>query len=230
MAMLANFTPEDITWTHVGINGTLKSGEIEEYPDGRANHILNNYGRRGIVRYRLNDDDEAIRAKSMSLYKRFWMTQITTFNQQNEAKKNENKPYTYPTDVLRDKAEEFGLDLVAPWRMQTKTDSAQVSELKAENKELKNQIAALSENQAEMLKVLKELNKKPARPVVIDTADLIKKFITLDKAKFHDWIIKNSEEIEDWPTMVKERMCEKYSSLYPKAEEFPEVLLDYVTE
>lgn len=215
MALICNFTPDDITWQHTGIQGTLKAGEIEEYPDGRANHILNSYGIRGLLRYKLNEDPEEKRKDAIRMYKRFWINQITNFNQQNEARKNENSPYNFPSEQLSDKAEEFGVQLVAPWKMQEKTDSAQVSELKAENKELKYQIDALKGNMDEMLGILKSLKDKPATPIVIDTADLIKRFITLDKAKYKGWVMKNAEEIAGWPNQVIEKAQEKWSAFYP---------------
>jgi hypothetical protein len=39
--IIANHTPEDVEWMHIGINGIIKSGEVKEFDEGRGNHILN---------------------------------------------------------------------------------------------------------------------------------------------------------------------------------------------
>lgn len=216
--LIANFTPDEIEWIHAGIHGFLKPGDIEEFPDNRGNHILNQNGRRGILRYKLGSDDDQVRKEAMAIYKKFWMHQVTVYNQNNEARKNENKPYTYPTDQLRDKAEELGIELVAPWKMVEKTESAQVSELKAKNKELESQIQALKSGQDKMMELLAEIAKKPAVPHVVDTAELIKKFNTLDKHKYKIWVLEHGEEILSWPDQVQEKAREKWDSFYPDME------------
>lgn len=216
--LLCNFTPDEIEWVHGGIHGFLKPGEIEEYADARGNHILNQYQRRGILRYNLKDDDEAKRREAMGLYKRFWEHQITVFNEQNEARKNENKPYNFPSEQLKQKAEEFGVTLVAPWAMQPRTDSSQVSELKAKHMELENMVKTLSDGLQNMTALLQQIAAKPAVPVVQDTADLIKKFITLDKHKYKNWVLERAEEIKGWPTAVQKKAQEKWETFYPDME------------
>jgi len=218
MAIVCNFTPDEIEWQHVGIIGVLKPGDIKEFPDARAAHILNQFGPRGVLRYSLEDDPDKKREESIRIYKRFWMHQITTFNQSNEAKKNEKLPYSFPTEQLKEKAEEMGIELIAPWTSQPKTDSAQVAELKAENKELRTLVDELKKNQEEMLKVMKEIGQKPAVPHTVETGDLIKKFITLDKAKYKNWVTSHANDLADWPDSVVEKAKEKWSAFYPDME------------
>jgi len=216
--LICNFTPDEIEWVHAGIHGFLKPGAIEEFPDGRANHILNQNGRRGILRYNLKDDDEAKRKEAMAIYRKFWMLQITVHNQNNEARKNENKPYTYPTDQLEEKAKELGVPLISPWKQTEVSESAQVSELKAKHKELETKVNALKEGQDKMLELLSQIASKPAVPHVVDTAELIKKFNTLDKHKYKIWVLEHGEEILGWPDQVQDKAREKWDSFYPDME------------
>ena len=213
--LLCNFTPDDVEWQHGGIFGTLKSGEIEEFADNRANFIANKWGPRGILRWTLDSDEEAVRAKAMKIYKGFWNRQITNFNQHNEANKNERKPYVFPPEQLVGKAEEMGIELIAPYKVNPATESAQVSELKAKNKELESKFDFAMEKLDEMTKLVRELGKKPVVGVPVDTADLIKSFITLDKAKFKGWVMKNAEDILGWPKQARDRAIEKWDSFYP---------------
>ena len=154
----------------------------------------------------------------MRIYKNFWINQVTTFNQQNEANRNQKIPYNFPTEQLKKKAEELGMELISPYKINPQTESAQVSELKAKNKELENKLGKMESAQDEMLKLLRKLGEKPIE--VPDTAALVKKFRTLDKAKYKNWVLKNLEEIEGWPKSVRAQAEEKYRSFYP-GEEWP---------
>lgn len=214
--IICNFTPDKVPWMHIGQAGALEPGDIKEFDDARAKHILNKWGARGVLRYELNEDVEEKRKQSMQIYKRFWMNQISSFNQLNEARKNENKPYNFPTNDLVEHAETLGVELVAPWRTVQKTDDKQVAELKAENKELRGQVHDLKEDMAEILAIMKEIKDKPAIPKVIDTADLTKRFISLDAKRFEPWLIENATEVKDWPDSVKAKIREKYTAFYKK--------------
>lgn len=216
MAILCNFTPDKVVWEHIGHRGSIKPGEIKEFKDGRANHILNQLKRKGIMRYQLNGDEDAMRAQAMRTYKQFWINQITTFNQQNEAARNENRPYNHPTEELRGKADEFGVELIAPFKMQPQSESSKVSELKAENEGLKTELGEMKTQMTELMDLVKSNMKE--KKVYVDFNDLIQKFNSLGKDRFMKWVIVNSEEIETWPEPVIEKAKEKWNSFYPDKE------------
>jgi len=212
--IICNFTPDEVPWMHIGQAGVIKPGDIEEFEDSRAKHILNKWGARGILQYDLKDDPEVKKKLAVQIYKRFWMTQISTFNQTNEAKKNENKPYNFPTDELAEHAQTLGIELVGPWKVIEKTDDKQVAELQAENKELKTQMTEMRETMSEMMNLVKSLKEVEKIPIVIETGDLIKRFISLDSKRFKSWVIENAEEIAGWPQSVINKAKEKWDAFY----------------
>lgn len=212
--IVCNFTPDKVRWMHVGQAGALKPGDIVEFEDKRAKHILNQWGPRGILHYKLTDDPEAKKKEAMEIWKRFWMHQIATFNQQNEARKNEGNPYNFPTEDLTSHAEALGVELIGPWKSTPKTENAEVNALKAENAELKEQVTDLKKDMAEMLNIMRELKEKPNVPIVIDTAELVQKFISLDARRYKTWVLENSEEIATWPKQVIDKAKEKWNAFY----------------
>jgi hypothetical protein len=212
--IVCNFTPDDVVWMHIGQRGKLKPGDIEEFSDARAAHILNKWGAKGVMRYDLKDDPEKKKAECMRLWTKFWMNQITTFNQQNEARKNEGKIYNFPTDELTEHAETLGIELVGPWKAVKQTDNKQVLELKAENEELKTQMGEMRETMSEMLELVKTLKDADKVPIVIETGDLIKRFISLDSKRFKSWVMEHAEEIAGWPKSVTDKAKEKWNTFY----------------
>ena len=65
MAKLANFTPDEVRWTHHGVSGLIKpcfnaKGKVDdsmfvEVFEARANFITTEFGKRGIVRMEFGD-------------------------------------------------------------------------------------------------------------------------------------------------------------------------------
>lgn len=150
MIVVYNGTPDTIPWTHGGISGKLKPGDWEKWEDARAKFVLNGWGQRGLVRLDYGDKVEDKRAESMRLYKEFWFKQITRFNQENEIRRNENKPYNFPGKELTKHAEEFGVEVMGPWTMK-ETESTKVAALEAENKELRSKFDQMNRNMEMLL-------------------------------------------------------------------------------
>lgn len=143
MAILANFTPDEVEWVHIGVFGKMKPGETMEVDDARANHILNKYGARGILVLKYGDDPEEKKRQAKHLYSKFWMRQITEFNQFNERLKSEKKAYVFPSADITQKAKELGIVVIGPWEMR-RTESAEVEGLREENKSLQGVVSDLS--------------------------------------------------------------------------------------
>jgi len=144
--IIANFTPDEIRWEHVGHSGTLKPGQIiRDMPEGRGKHLLNKYSPRGIIELEFGNDEEARKKEAMETWEIFWNHDIQTFNQHNERMKNQNLPYIAPTKERASHAQALGIELIGPWVIKPKED-ADVKELKSEIDELKELVASLVKN------------------------------------------------------------------------------------
>lgn len=152
--ILANFTPEPIHWMHEGKEGWLKTGDIAEFADNRARHILNKFDRLGLLQLNFGDDPEKKRVQAMETWTNFWKRQITIFNQDNERRKNTNREYVDPSDQLKDHAQRLGLELVGPWSIKS-TDNAQMIAVQAENETLKSQVAMLAKQVGALAEAMK---------------------------------------------------------------------------
>jgi len=143
--IIANFTPDRITWMHVGICGDLEPGDIKEFDEARGNHILNKYGPKGLLRLEYGDDKEDKRDQAMRLWRSFWERQITVFNQANDARRNENRPYSPPSKDLVEHAERLGIELIQPWAVKKSGPGAEeIEEIRKDNQALRDQVAALA--------------------------------------------------------------------------------------
>ena len=152
--IIGNFTPDDIEWMHIGINGVVKSGATEEMDDARARHILNKVARRGLVQMQFGDDIETKKKASLEQWTNFWEHQITQFNQHNEDQKEKGNRYARPTDELKAHAKVLGLELLQPWRIEAK-DSPQMAVLQSENVQLKLQLDEQSKQIQQILEMVK---------------------------------------------------------------------------
>lgn len=140
MTIIANFTPDEIRWKHVGQSGVLKPNDITEFDTPRANHILNKWGRRGLVVMRYGEEEEDKRKEAMDIYLSFWKRQIINFNRFNETRKNENRDYVFPDPLLEKKAKDLGIKVIGPWQLEIPVGDAQVAQLKQENAALRNEV------------------------------------------------------------------------------------------
>ncbi len=217
--LVGNFTPDTIDWEHVGQVGTLlEGGTVEDFPDARANHILTKFGPRGLLKvdWDRRDDLEYYTSKAMAVYERFWQIQISVFNQQNEQRKNENKPYTPPTRQLTEKAEEMGVELIEPWKAVKKTESGEMKKLKRENEDLHEEVGALRASVDEMVKLMKDAVTPPEKEtIIIDTASFLQQFNNLGKNRYQNWVIDNGDIIPEFPASVYETAKSKWDGFYP---------------
>ena len=200
---IANFTPDVIEWMHVGVTGYLKPDDIEEFDDKRGRHILNKWGARGLLRmdFRDGDKEDEKRVEAMRTYTRFWGRHIEIFNQHNNSLENENKPYVHPSLQTEEKAKEFGIKLVGPWKLSQPTAGADAKELeavKAQVSELKGMVTQLSE-------ITKDAIQQR------DNA-LIGQFNNLDATEFKEWTAISLAEIRQWPEGVQALVRSKWEA------------------
>jgi hypothetical protein len=146
--ILANFTPDDIEWTFGGLSGVIPGngikGSLVEVDDAKGNHLLNKFGPRGLIRMQYSKEPDYLsrrKAESVKVYGDFWLRQVQNFNELNDNRKNEGKPYIRPTKDLLEHAEQLGIELIGPWRAAVKEpDSGLVASLQKQIDELKKLI------------------------------------------------------------------------------------------
>ncbi|KKN52255.1 hypothetical protein LCGC14_0614750 [marine sediment metagenome] len=216
--IVANFTPDTILWTHIGVTGRIKPGEIVEMAEPRAKHILNKYGSRGLVQLQYDDDKKEKARDAKIIYEDFWVRQIVNFNQLNERRKNENKAYLDISPELAFHAKQLELEVVGPWKMTKASSSKEMEELKTDNNKLRDEIGSFKEqvgtltNQVETLigKMTKEFDTKVGERDVY-----LRQFKNKGAAAFKAWV-KNTnkqEEIKkDWPVEMQNEIIAKWES------------------
>lgn len=192
---IANFTPDTIEWTHVGQSGKLETDDILEFDDARGKHILNKWGKRGLIRVSYEDkgNEDELREKSMKQYREFWEGQVNYFNTQNMQRENENKPFVAPSKVLEEKAKELNLGLKSPWVVQPQPDPSagdrRVTALESELDEMKGMMK-------DILGTVTEVSKQR------DDA-LIAQFSGKNDIDFRAFVLNNLDKIHNWPEGVQ---------------------------
>lgn len=202
---IANFTPDTIKWLHVGITGKLEPDDITEFEDARGKHILNKWGARGLLRITYDDRDreDEMREKAMEIYRSFWSRQISNFNQHNESLKNQDRAYVYPTKMLSKKAEDFGIDLIQPWKLKPPVSETD----KKEMDELKDRLGKMEEMMSKMVDTLGDVTKQR------DDA-LVSQFTLLNQEEFKPWLEANLATVRTWPKNVQTLVQVKWIDLY----------------
>lgn len=239
MKVLWNPTNEDMLTEFGGVHLELK-GVCDEYPEGhqvkvedaRANHILNNFGRRGLVALEYGDDQaedgkkskkEHKRESALSKNKEFKLRQIAVYNQQNEARANAKMGPLEPTEQVRGYAKELGVKILEPYST-IDPESSENAELKKENKELKKQMAVMSDQMGEILDRLREKDIEPPEVPTFDDEKLNamrRKFRQLGKPNFEGWLKNNKDEVLAYPEVILNEIKEKYKVVYDKQFPFP---------
>lgn len=224
MTTIANLTPDTIEWWHVGVNGFLNPGDIKEFDDGRAAHILTKYGPRGIVQMSYGDKPEDKKESAMTLFRAFWEKQVTDHNRMNEDRRENKKlgPIN-PTKELEEKAKLLGLELIKPWRVEAK-ESQEVAKLRDENKDLRSTINRLSAQVEKLTEfVTKTMPEKPAlnlnladaeKALTQKVAENRKKYKPLTATTMSGWLRNNWEEIPQMPEENRFEITTKYQDLY----------------
>jgi hypothetical protein len=245
--IIANFTPDDISWLHEGIAGILKSGQIKEFNDNRGKHILNKMDRKGLLQLNYGDDVEKMKEQAVKIWRLFWTRQITTYNQDNERRKNTQREFTYPPPELEEHAQKLGIELVGPWSVKP-TESEELKNLRTQNFELGTQVATLSQQVTALMEFVKKANVLPEfqppevkvelskggvqsqpveeeKPAITpgEPEKLIAEFAKLSAERFYKWCKDNKDRVQsdEFPEAVRAMVKEKWERLV-KGEQFPE--------
>ena len=242
MSYIANYTPDPITYIHGGIPATIESGKLVEMEEKKANFVLNKFDKRGLVLMKFGDDPEVRRPEAMAQWKRFWIRQITIYNQDNERRKNTQREYVEPQQELVEHAAILGIELQGPWTIK-QTDNAAVQAVLIENANLKVEMSALKSQMQELIDAMRarqvpielqspaekiettkrgaesqpkeEVIVKPKPAPAVDHKPLIAEFQMLTKEKFGEWVMVNLDRIQanDFPLDVRQMIEQKWERL-----------------
>jgi hypothetical protein len=205
--IVANFTPDIVEWQHVGITGTLLPNDVVDLPEGRANHILNKFGRRGVIVMNFGDKEEESREKAMELWRDFWEYQITQFNQHNENQKEKGNRYERPTKEILDHAEILGLELLSPWIVKKDSGSGSGGN-NTEVEAMKQQMGMLSSTVSALTDLVQSLVGDKTKTHDFD-------FTTLPAKDFRKYIIENKDSIKGMPDTDKAKMLRHWAEVEP---------------
>jgi hypothetical protein len=229
-AIIFNPTNETMRPLCGGYEYLLKPGQKKGVPQSVANHIINEYQRRGITLLSYGDDtvpSEGNPEQTVEDYKAeqgrkrnmtFKREQVVRLNQLNEARKQEGKKFISPTEQVTAYSEELGLQLISPYDAPD-LKNMELASLKNENDDLKK---TMEEQTAKMDRLMDALEGKLAPEKVEQTPDearnseLASQFFGLKKSELKIWVKENESEILAWPEEVRSRLRTKYARFYGK--------------
>lgn len=138
-----------------GVGKNIKPGEKIKMDDPAANHLLNEFGPRGLVSLNYGDEDkiEEIIVGALKRNREYKIKQVEELNQRNESRKAIGLPFLVPTAKLKLYAEELGEELIEPYRIKDK-EKERVSDLEKENIDLKGQIKGMNEKMDMLIKMM----------------------------------------------------------------------------
>lgn len=166
--VLFNPTNEDLDAQYIGETTIIPAGTKKKVDDKRARHILNVLGSRGLMTLDYGDEGENEKTKAEVGRRRnhqFKLKQVLRFNQQNEARQAQRLPYQDPTEQIADYAEEVGVPLLQPYRVEDESVSKiadlkkQLEDSAAEVKEKDEEVKAMKAELGEVKELLTKLVK-----------------------------------------------------------------------
>lgn len=221
--IVGNFTPDPIKWMHIGITGTIEPGQTEEMQESRAKHVLNKFARRGLVQMQYGDDLEEKKKESLALWTNFWEQQITNFNQHNQDQKEKGSRYTRPSEELKAHAKLLNLELLQPWRIESK-ESPELKRLQDENLALRTTIEKQAEQIEEIRDMIKQANRvpepepdkepeEPEKTLEEIITENKKRYASLSANTMPGWVKNNWDEIQEMPEENRFEIQTKYEAL-----------------
>ena len=129
-----------------GVGKNIKPGDKIKMDDPAANHLLNEFGPRGLVSLNYGDEDklQEIIDGALKRNRDYKIKQVEELNQRNESRKTIGLPYLIPTDKLKLYAEELGEDLIQPYRIKD-AEKQRVTDVEKENIALREQIKGMND-------------------------------------------------------------------------------------
>lgn len=230
-AILYNPTNEILTPMCGGKTFVFDPGKKMLLDGPKANHIMNEYGIRGMVQLNYGDDnikagdgsgrtlEEQKRDLGIERNMAFKRSQIIKINQMNEARKQEGKKYIEPTPQVKEYAKELGIDLLSPYEA-ADIKTKEMADIRRENQELRDIVHKQSAQLAKLLDMMgdKTSGEDDGTGDLSDkdvaNFELIKKFKNLGANNFENWVTSNMAEIKAWPNEVMDEIRKKWRKLY----------------
>ena len=220
--IVANFSPDDVGWRHIGESGIIPADDPEgktnviEFDDARARHILNKLGRRGLVAMKYNDDESAKRVESMGAWTEFWELQVGNFNRDNEKRKNEKLAYVAPSKEISAHARALNIEVLQPWRIE-RNDNPEIERLTKRNVQLEGKLDKLTEQLNALIGMVAK--DKKIDPPVDKVKQIRKTYTIINKTTMRAFVAKRMEEIPTWPEENQEELRIKWERFYE--EDYP---------
>lgn len=177
-AIIFNPTNEEMTPTVGGKEYPFPCGAKVMLSGPIANHIMNEWGKRGLVTLQYGDDTRTSPGSKMTIEQEkaqagiarnieFKEIQVSRYNEDNERRKIEGRGYLTIPPRIKKYAEELGLNILAPYVTANK-ESSEVAALKAELEKERSLRAAEQQNSnglaGRMAKLEAMMTKGPGRP------------------------------------------------------------------
>lgn len=228
--IIKNPTDELIEPMHGGKTFSFPPGKIMQIPVKSANHIMNEYGRRGLISLNYGDNgapsknnpDITIEQEKSEIgrrnNKKYKTAQVENYNQDNESRANNNTPYVKPPEQVEAYAKELGLQLIAPYRAPDQNQVA-MNNLTEENLTLKENLALVLDQNAQILKRLdgQEANTNLKTTEELDEAELIAGFMRMNTNQLSAYVDREKAVIAVWPEHVKTKLRERWTKLTGKS-------------
>lgn len=148
-----NPTNEEFGMQYAGVSISLKPGERITLTTKCANHLLNNFGQRGLAQLVYGADEEMVKFDALERNLAFKKKQVVMYNQDNEMRKTRSLGYVPPSKKVKEYAIELGLKLLEPYAIREEERTA-ISKAETENKALKEKLAEQETEMAELRKML----------------------------------------------------------------------------
>ena len=154
--LLWNPTAENLHMQYAGRSLTIKPGEKLEVNESCGNHLLNNFGQRGLTYLKYGDDEQTIKEDAIARNLTFKKRMIGEFNQRNEQRKMMGLGYVPPTKKLSEYSVELGIQLLEPYTLKDVEKEA-ISKAGEENLKLQKENEALKEDMEKIKQMLAKL-------------------------------------------------------------------------
>jgi len=231
---LFNPTNEDFFAQYGGSNFTIpkypEEGHMMRVDDNKANHVLNQFGPRGLTFLDFGDDsdDGAIKKKKAKEGRRrnleFKRKQIATYNRDNEARKARHLEYIDPPEQIQEYAKEIGVKLEAPYEV-ADVKNEEIAQLRKDKEEGDKRFNDLQKQMAEFLTLAKKgIIPKTADEKEAEAIETVKAEIKpMNRQTFEPWVKKLGQEgYGAYPIEVQVEILNKWAGFFDKKEKaFP---------
>jgi hypothetical protein len=228
---LFNPTNEDFFAQYGGSNFTIpacpKEGHMIRVDDNKANHVLNQFGPRGLTSLDYGDEGEVKEQKAEAGRRRnldFKRMQVSRYNRDNEARKARQLEYIDPPKHIKEYAKEIGVGLIAPYEI-ADIKNEEISQMRKDAERRDRENDELRKQVADLIKLVQE-NVIPKTDGEIQ-ADFIENLIEnvkrMNRQTFEPWVKELSQEkYGKYPVEIQTYILKKWEGFFNKDEKpFP---------